>query len=388
MASSNPGVHFALTSHGLGHVTRTAEVVREFIALFPEVEVVISTTVDEEWLAREIGAPIRYRAQGYEPGMAQRNCFEVDLEATRKAYRSYCWRRKQRLQDEMAFLREADWHGVVCDIPALPVRAAAELGIPVVGVSNITWDWVLEPVFGSDTAIPRMLAEDYQCGQRHLRLPLGPESSPFPESEAAPLVARSATQSPEQVKRRLQIPEHDKRLLAVVCPGGWSADSWEPIHVSGCEDFCFVMVGELPVTADAPVLHLAHSLVPGVSFADLVAAADVMLAKPGYGIASECLQNRTPQVGIERPDFRETPLLVEALRAAGPYADLSLEGFFQGRWQDSLHQAHASPTPWKPFPQQGARQIAKRLGSLFQVPGASLPSRAGAIPLDRSGDRS
>lgn len=357
----------ALTSHGLGHLTRSLRIGRELRALGRRVELTVATTVPESRVGLELSPPFRYRPVGYEPGTVQRTCFEVDVEATRAAYARFLRERRARLDDEIAFLREMRCDGVVADIPALPVRAAGELGIPAVGVGNFTWDWALEPLFEDDPEVPETLAADYARGSGHLRLPFGPDTSPFQHSERAPLVSRRAELPPAEVRRRLDLPAAEPRPLVVVCPGGWDPDGWDRIHVVGCEGVRFVTVGDLPVTADVPLTPLPHALPAGIGFPDLVAAATAVVAKPGYGIASECVAHRTPLVAIERPVFRETPLLLDDFSRRGPVTRLTLDDFFAGRWEDALDELLARPAAWSEVPRDGARRVARRIAELLSL---------------------
>lgn len=376
MARRTP-ILFALTSHGLGHLTRSLAVARALRDAHPGVEIVVGTTVPAARVELDLGPPFVHRPVDYEPGTLQRSCFELDLEGTRAAYARFRAERKSRLEAETRFLRESGCVGVVSDVPALPVRAAAALGLPAVGVANFTWDWILEPLLaGTPLAdLPAQLAEDYGCGLVQLALPFGPERSPFPRREPAPLVSRRARLSPAALRERLSLPGDDGRALVVVCPGGWEADSWDEIRVEGCAGYRFVTVGDLPVRAESPLHALPHALAPGVSFPDLVAAAEVVLAKPGYGIASECANHRTALVCVERPGFRETPTLLEGFRRLGPCAEISLADFFAGRWQPALDAVRGDPTPWAEIPADGAERVAGRLAELLGI--APVGSRNG-----------
>lgn len=360
-------IAFTLTSHGYGHMTRSLAVLREFLGLYPQVEATVCTTIPRDVVAREISRPFRYRARDYEPGTAQKNCFLVDKEATRTAYGSFLRELPGRLREEESFLEHC--HGLVSDIPALPVRAASNVGIRAIGFSNFTWDWILEPLL-EDTelsGVPGQLAEDYASGDLLLRLPFSPLENPFPRSEDVPLVGRLARLQPEEVRRRLGIETRDPRKLVLVCAGGWGTDGWSEIRVAGCEGFRWLLVGGVPLIADGPVIRLPSVLPEGLSFPDLVQACDAVLTKPGYGIASECLLHRTPLVGVERTDFRETAELVRVLRTTGPFAELSLEDFGAGRWEPALRAALSDKSPWREFPRDGAAKVARRLGDCFEI---------------------
>ncbi len=358
-------VLFALTSHGLGHATRSLAIARALCEAH-RVDLVVATTIPRERLARDLPLPFEHRAVDYEPGAIQQTCFELDVPATRRAYAGFMRERAERIAQEVDFLRESGCHAVVSDVPALPVRAASQLGLPAIGVSNFTWDWVLEPLFeGTELAfVPGVLADDYAQGTHQLRLPFGPPGSPFPCDEEAPLVSRRAVLAAGEVRRRLGLPREASESLVLVCPGGWDPDGWPEIFVPGCSGLRFVTVGDLPIGSEAPLLSLPHALVEGVSFPDLVATADAVLAKPGYGIASECAAHRTALVSIERPGFRETPVLLEEFARLGPVGQLSLNDFFSGRWEDPLREVLASGAPWAAIPGDGASRVAQRIAQL------------------------
>ncbi len=354
-------LHFAVTSHGLGHLTRTLAVIQQARTMRPQYDIQVTTTVDPSWINGQLDFEVLCRSREYEPGALQKNCFEVDTDASCHAYRSFLESHPKRLEEEKEYLRSQNVVAVVSDISAIAVRAAAEVGIPSVGISNFTWDWILEPWCADHDdpmvrAVPGALAADYRSGTHQLRLPYGPESSSFPASESAPLVSRVATKSRDDVRALLGV---DDGPLAVVCPGGWSADDWPKIHARAGE-FRLVTVGALPVTSDGTLVDLGHEFPPGVTFPDLVAAAEVVLGKPGYGLASECATHRTPFAMIERPEFRETPYLVAEFQANGRGSTSTIEQFFSGEWEGMLTSAIDGGSPWAKQPENAAGIVAAR----------------------------
>jgi L-arabinokinase len=360
--SNRASIHFALTSHGLGHVTRSLAVIRALHELRPEAPVVISSTVDPAWLDGQLGFPVRHRHRGYEPGAVQRDCFSVDVPATIAAYESFGERRDDLLEEEIRFLRSNGIAAVVSDIPALPVAAAGRLGIPAIGVSNFTWDWILEPWCGpGEGHLVDMLRADYAAGTLQLCLPFGPDRSSFPEREAAPLLARKSVVPRDTVRDRLELGTGP---VAVVCLGGWDVADLPAIHARTGR-FGLVVTNGLRVTADVPCRHLGRTLPAGISLPDLVNAADVVLGKPGYGLASECLAHRVPFAMIERSDFRESPHLVAQLRRMGRCTTMSVETFYSGDWESVLETALVEGSDWAELEAAPARSIASRILSLL-----------------------
>ena len=98
-----------------------------------------------------------------------------------------------------------------------------------------------------------------------------------------------------------------------------------------------------------------------------MAASDVVLTKPGYGIASECVLNRTPLVSIERRGFREEGELLRLLDELGPLSRMSLGEFFAGEWNSALSEVLDTEPRWAELPLDGAQQVARRLLQLFHL---------------------
>ncbi len=364
MRDNQPALHFALTSHGLGHVTRSLAVISALHDLLPQFDLVVSSTIDASWIRQQLGFDVECRHQGYEPGAIQRNCFEVDVALTLDAYVAFAALRSQTLQEECRYLESRRFLGVISDIPALPVRAAGHVGIPAIGVSNFTWDWIVRPWFdASHPKIADCLEEDYRAGERLLALPFGPDRSSFPASEPAPLLSRRATLPRNEVRRRLEL---DEQRLALVCPGGWSADEWPAIHARP-GDFQLLTVNDLPVTSDVPLQSFGHRPPDGMTLPDLIAASDVVLGKPGYGLASECVTHKVPFAMIERPNFRETPYLVEQMHQLGRCASTSIEAFFSGVWEPVLEEAIQGGSDWARIDPDPAGTIARRIRELLDL---------------------
>ena len=364
----------AITAHGFGHATRTQEVVKELRRLRPDLEIVISSAVPERFFQDRVGTRVLHRHQHYEPGTVQKSCFEVDREATRKAYEQHRLERPAMLRSEIDYIRREDFSGLLADIPALPLEAAHRVGIPSAAIWNFTWDWILEPILrpGHDgaTSFSDLLAElraAYGRAGLHLKLPFSPVKASLAGVEAAPLVGRRSMVSREVTLERIGFDPTDPRPLVLVAMGGWDCSSWKPVVVKGAPGFRFLVVGKVPLDVRTALRTIPTELEPGYTFFDLVRAADVVLSKPGYGIASECVVNRTPLLGVERRDFLEIPELLRDLNELGPFVEISLADFFAGRWENSLRSILECPRPWKPIPENGAREIAERLCSFFNL---------------------
>ena len=102
----------------------------------------------------------------------------------------------------------------------------------------------------------------------------------------------------------------------------------------------------------------------GYRYEDLVKAVDVVVTKPGYGIISECLANDTALLYTSRGDFREYPVLVEAMPRFLRSAFIGHEDLFSGNWAPHMDRLLAQPSPPEKPATNGAEIAANRLLSL------------------------
>ena len=86
-----------------------------------------------------------------------------------------------------------------------------------------------------------------------------------------------------------------------------------------------------------------------------MAAADVVVSKPGYGIASECVANGTAMLYTSRGQFVEYDLFVDAMPRVLRCRYLPQADLLAGRWADAIDALLAQP----PDP-SGRRLTARR----------------------------
>ncbi len=163
--------------------------------------------------------------------------------------------RARRVAEETASLSRDGITLVAADIPPAAFAAARAAGIPSVGISNFSWDWIYEGLAAGHPGYDDVLAsmrEDYRCADLLLRLPFHGEFPAFRRIEDTPLVARRAVLPPAEVRRRLEIPGGDPDRAALLrrlrpagvrfqCPGaagrlgfsGGTGTGWDGAEPAG-----------------------------------------------------------------------------------------------------------------------------------------------------------
>jgi L-arabinokinase len=228
----------------------------------------------------------------------------TDSGLSRDALKVFTANSSDILEREILRIGELRPDAVISDIDPLPFEAALRLGVPSFGIASFTWDWIFREMFPDMKTECDLLQRLYQSGT-YLRLPLGPRASPFHETIDVPLVPGGGPGDPEKGRR---ITGSGKLcLVALRDPGR--------VHLNMKNPGEWKLVSSLPGNP----FRLEHNITPDrmsendSTFSDLVAAADVVLMKPGYGMVSSILTRGSRAIVVGRDDFPETPFLLEPL---------------------------------------------------------------------------
>ena len=100
-----------------------------------------------------------------------------------------------------------------------------------------------------------------------------------------------------------------------------------------------------------------------------MAAVDVVLTKPGYGIIAECAANDTALVYASRGDFAEYAVLVEAMPGLLRCAYIEQRDLFAGRWAPVVRQVLDQPPPTARPATDGAQVVARGLAEYLSSRG-------------------
>ena len=83
----------------------------------------------------------------------------------------------------------------------------------------------------------------------------------------------------------------------------------------------------------------------GLKYQDLVAAADVVVSKPGYGIVSECVANDTALLYTSRGHFVEYDVFVAEMPRLLRCRYIPNDDLLAGRWHRPIEEILSQPPP-------------------------------------------
>lgn len=278
------------SSHGFGHLGRQLALVEELLARGHAVDV-------------HTAAPAVVRADQpaagvvdtrLDVGIVQADALHEDEAATRIAADAAL--DPARVEAVAATLAGVDL--VVCDIPAVGFAAARRAGVPCVGVGNFDWPWIYGHYPRLAPLVPRLRAL-----QGDAPMAVVTPAVPFAPPGAPVFGVLGRRRPPVRVAER----------AVLVSFGGLGLGGVDAL-IPRIDGVTWVMAPPMPAL-DRPDVRWA----PGVGYASLVAGADLVLSKPGYGIYAECALAGTPLVWLDRGAFPEASVLEAAMWARGDH---------------------------------------------------------------------
>lgn len=358
-----------VSGHGFGHAVRTAEVLRVLRELEPDLPLTVVGTAPEMLFREALGERVGYRRVACDVGLVQRDALSIDEAGTAAAWRAFGEGLDTLVASEAGWLRQAGARLVLADIPPVAFQAAAAAGIPAVGLGNFSWDWIYRHYAARQPALgeaAERCARAYRSATLLLELPFTGDMSAFPRRERVPLVARRPRVGREEARRRLGLPD---ARLALVSFGGIGLPALDLGTLAG-DGWQLLTAAEWPAASQGVfVVERSDLAALGLGYLDLVAAADVVVTKPGYGIVSDAIGAGTRMVYTERGDFPEYPILVGELPRYLPARHVSNAELREGRLRSALDAVLDEPWP-PPPPLDGAAKSAQLLRKLH---GAAFP---------------
>jgi hypothetical protein len=353
-----------ISGHGFGHASRDVEIINVIRKQSADSRVVVRTEVAPWVLHGSAGSAIDVQRVEVDTGMTQVDSLTIDHEQTAINAAAFYATFGARVDAEARVLRGLDAALVVGDIPPLAFAAAARAGIASVAVGNFTWDWIYEGAPRFATLAPAVLPavrDAYATATLALRLPFHGGFAPMMAvTRDIPLVARSSERGCDETRRVLGIADD----AVVVLPSFGGAGLRLPYRAIAAGCGCTLLVTDAedaPISIDGGALRVVSreersSL--GLRYEDLVAAADVVVSKPGYGIISECVANGTALLFSSRTRFAEEEIFLREMPRVLRCEYIDPERLRAGDWHEPIRTLLDRPAPAEAMRIDGAQAAA------------------------------
>jgi hypothetical protein len=339
----------SISGHGFGHVAQTAPILNALHRQFPQIRITVRSTVPASHLRSRIHAPFTHLSSQGDIGMAMSSAIAVDVEKSRAAYQDFHANWDARVAAEAQTLLDLHADLVFSNVGYLPLAGAQRAGIPNVALCSLNWADIYRHYCG-EGEITRQIQLCYANADAFLRATPSMAMSDLANRIAVSPIADIGINRREELNQQLKLSNNEK--LVLVSLGGITSrlpiEQWPRMkgvrwlvqHSWQVEHPDAIVFDDLPFT-----------------FNDLLASSDALLTKPGYGSFVEATASGIPILYVARPDWPESPALIDWLKNHGVSCEVSAAALQQGDFAENLmHVCSANfPPPIEPL---GAEQVA------------------------------
>lgn len=288
-------------------------------------------------------APLGYHALLTDLGLAQATPLTADLPETVRrleALLPFDPALVARLAEQVRALGCAL---VLCDIAALGIAVAQAAGLPSVLIENFTWDWIYEAYAEEAPGLRQHIAylrEHYANATLHIQA--APVCDPQARAVHIAPLSRQGRSHRAAVRETLGLQPGTPTILLTM---GGMGTQWETIvaQAQRVRHIHFIIPGG---SADGVQRRGNVTLMPHrspVFHPDLLGACDAVIGKLGYSTLAEAYHAGLPYAFVERPGFREYPVLRDFIQAEMRGLEIGLATFERGEWIEAATAVLALP---------------------------------------------
>ncbi|MEO5346136.1 MAG: hypothetical protein H7834_07130 [Magnetococcus sp. YQC-9] len=357
-----PRLWCAVSGHGFGHWGQLAPILNQIVGLLPECAIHITGNLPSQLIERTLHHPFSHDPINRDVALVQLDPMNADLPATRAALNTLHRDWPARIAEEAR--RMAEWRPdlILGNIPYLPIEAAAQLGIPTVAVTSLTWDQVVAAYFPpGDAEIAgwiHTMRQAYRRATLALRATPALPEHPFAEAIDIPPITTSGINRRAELRWMLQIDRQDTRPLVLITLGGIQGNQLPVAVLKAQRDFHWLIDRPFEHSDHACHLHPVNSLKKW-PFADLIASADAIVSKPGYGMAIGAAAHSIPFLYVRRGTFPDEEPILSWCASHNRIAEIDTDAFQNGRFTAPLFTLLQRPAP--PVPAVDGAEVAAKI---------------------------
>lgn len=304
-----PKLFCTIAHHGFGHLAQTSAVLNLLAQQLPTLELTILSALDHSVLKRRLHVPFVHISQVSEPGMAMFNAVEVDTAASYRNYQKYHERWPETLHAATQLIKTCNTDLVLSNVSYLYLSAARQLNIPGIGLCSLNWYDIFHR-YCSDMEHSATIEQQILTAYQDVSLFIQPTPSmpmeTLPNLRSVGCIARTGRKQKQKILQSLGYTGEECIVLVALggIPTQLDLGSWP---------------GDNILYLVEPALAASHARafnweVLEMDFVDVLASADVLVTKPGYGSFTEAACNGIPIIYVGRDDWPESPYLEEWAR--------------------------------------------------------------------------
>jgi hypothetical protein len=302
----------SISAHGLGHLAQTAPVVRAIGQSHPGIAITVLTGIPEAAVRVRISVAFEHVGSNDDFGLLMRTPVEPLRAETANRYVELHVGWEERVTSLAGWMRAQGFGLVLSNVGYTAIAAARRAGIPAVAMSSINWVDVLQCYCGAFAGMAGVIAQierTYRSADAFLRVVPGLPMPWLPTTDLSPIVARGRNRR-DEIAKLFNLPSHTRIVVFSVSELAPPPPPAFPAALS--EDL--LLLGPTAWSSQLPWRCFAAT---GMPFLDLLTSADLVVGKPGYGLATEAAMAQVPLLLVPYEAWPEVPVHIGWLRQHG-----------------------------------------------------------------------
>jgi uncharacterized protein (TIGR00661 family) len=296
-------IAYYISDYGFGHAARSVALIRHLLAMGEDIRIIICHSFALQFLRESLKGENRVAFHTVETDigyMLQKDSIEPDVEKLNVEYKKYVQKWNFLIEQERDFLQTNRVDLVISDICAFPFEAAYTLGIPSIGISNFTWHTAYQGLIADSLLEP--LKEAYEKMTYFFSLAGSKEPNwGMKGTKQFGFFARNVESNEVNRIRKLVNPTGDKLVVFFGLGMKINIEQLERLPIWGSPNCIFLVSSNVQVQG-SNVFVIPKDYIESQHY---IAAADLVISKPGWGIVSEAVCARKPLLILDRQMLKE-----------------------------------------------------------------------------------
>ena len=324
---------FYISDYGYGHASRSIAIIRKLLSEFKDVKIFIKNSGAFDYLRNSLPQEnIEVIKTNNDIGVIFRdNSVVVDREQTKKILIDWLRSWDKFIKMEKLFCESHRIDLIISDITPQAFVVANELNIPCIAISNFTWHYIFQSLFGNIHAVEQ-IKDAYMRADLALVLPFNEDMNVFREQRKVGLVSREITGDKYEMRRLMGVS--DSEMLVYMGVGR----SVDPSFLCNMKN---LDIPDLKLLVQSNVYLPFENVIripdKKTETQNYINMCDLAVTKTGYSTASEAVRAKVPMFFLKREGFREDELIGDAIEGMGIGKFISERSFLDGEWKQEIY---------------------------------------------------
>lgn len=324
---------YYISDYGYGHATRSIAIIRKLLERYQDTPIrlivncgkalpfLMDSLQLEKMSSMYQDHHIEYRSIFSDTGYVLHNdSIAADIQSLRQQYNLDMSLFAERVTQEQQFLEKVQAQLVISDISPIPFVAAQRAGVESLGISNFTWYTAYQDMLEKSDL--NQLREAYAQMDHFISLAgcAEPQWGRKCRIDTGFFCRQPDLQEVERIRTELD-PIGQRKIIFFGLGRSIQVDHWSTMELWDSEECIFIVSSNMDI--DHPnVVQIPDQYTESQNY---VAAANLVITKPGWGTVCEAIELAKPLILLNRSHFYEDRHTIAAVPVDHPLYLMSWE---------------------------------------------------------------